>query len=174
MEDFPVRPMRYDVQTYDIRYVSTDHDGSAAEIHAQLFVPIFTEPAGRPLFVFGSGTTGIADGCAPSLEQPEVRRWGYYRENMLAYAGSGVITIFPDYLGFGDPDRPQRYFSKLAEGRTMLDAVRAVDDFFETSVRAADGHVRPSGHAFVGGYSQGGHAAFAAADIGTSRSNTLG
>ena len=91
------------VDAYRISYLSTDFDGSSAVIQARLFVPVYESPAERPLLVFGSGTTGIADGCAPSLEQPEVRRWGHYRGNMLSYAGVGLITVFPDYLGFNDP-----------------------------------------------------------------------
>jgi pimeloyl-ACP methyl ester carboxylesterase len=149
------------VDTYVLRYRSTDFDGSAAEVRAQLFVPRYPQPAGRPVLVFGSGTTGIADSCAPSRERSELRRWGHYRQNMLAYAAAGFITIFPDYIGFNDPDRPQRYFSKQAEGRALLDAARAVEAFCATYPHA----VHPSGAVFAAGYSQGGHAAFAAADL---------
>jgi pimeloyl-ACP methyl ester carboxylesterase len=80
---------------------------------------------------------------------------------MLAYAATGYITIFPDYLGFNDPQRPQRYFSHKAEGQMMLDAARAVYRFFELH----DSVVRPAQAVFTAGYSQGGHAAFAAADL---------
>lgn len=81
---------------------------------------------------------------------------------MLAYAGLGYIVIFPDYLGFNDSDRPQRYFSKLAEGHVMLDAVRAVFRFFESPGHA----VRPSPAVFLTGYSQG--------EMPTSREPTSG
>ncbi len=160
-EEFVQPAARYSVDTYRIRYGSTDHDGSAAVVLAQLFVPRVEEPGERPVYILGSGTTGIADACAPSLEQPLVRRWGYYRGNMLAYAGLGYIAAFPDYLGFNDPDRPQRYFSKLAEAHVMLDTIRAVFAFFDER----GGSVRPSDSVFLGGYSQGGHAAYAAADL---------
>ena len=174
---------RLSVNSYDLKYVSTDFDGSSAVIHAQLFVPVYAAEAERPVLVFGSGTTGIADSCAPSLEQPEVRRWGHYRANMLAYAGAGFITIFPDYLGFNDPDRPQRYFSLKAEGHVMLDAARAARHFLTGGGSSARGtaatpaptaasqagplptSVRPAPAVFTAGYSQGGHAAFAAADL---------
>jgi dienelactone hydrolase len=150
------------VATYDLRFRSTDADGSPATVYAQLFVPLAaSEPADFPVLVFGSGTTGIGDQCAPSREQPDVVRWGYYRSHMLAYASRGFITIFPDYLGFNDATRPQRYFSKLAEGQTMLDAARAVYRFFDSY----PGDSRPARQVFTNGYSQGGHAAFAAADL---------
>jgi acetyl esterase/lipase len=69
--------------------------------------------------------------------------------------------VLPDYLGFSDPDRIQPYFVAEAEGHVMLDAVRAARRLLasiSTDTSASTG-------AFVAGYSQGGHAAFAAADI---------
>ncbi|MFW5844315.1 MAG: lipase family protein, partial [Spirochaetota bacterium] len=149
------------VDTYHIYYSTRDADGSPARILAQLFVPVFDETADRPVLVFGSGTTGVGDQCAPSLERPIARRWGHYRANMLSYASQGIITIFPDYLGFNDLERPQRYFSKDAEAHTMLDAARAVGNF----LASRNSPVQPSEHLFTSGYSQGGHAAFAAADL---------
>jgi pimeloyl-ACP methyl ester carboxylesterase len=160
-ESFGVPAASYAVDTYLLRYATTDFDGSPAEVTAQLFVPRFDAPTERPVYVFGSGTTGLIDRCAPSLEQPEVLRLGHYRANMLAYAGHGFIGIMPDYLGFHDDARPQRYFSAKAEAHVMLDAIRAVYNFFDTNETV----VRLSQDVFTSGYSQGGHAAFAAADL---------
>jgi acetyl esterase/lipase len=160
-ETRPIPLMKYTVDLYRLRYMSTDFDGSSAMITAQLFVPRLPSGEPCPVLVFGSGTTGISDACAPSRENTATHPWGYYKENMLAYAGLGFITVFPDYLGFDDPTRPQRYFSKLAEGHVMLDAARAVLAF--ASEEAAGARAAPK--VFVAGYSQGGHAAFAAADL---------
>jgi pimeloyl-ACP methyl ester carboxylesterase len=160
-KDFVIPSAKYEVETYRIVYRSTDYDGSPADIVAQIFIPRFDERTERPVYVFGSGTTGIADECAPSLERPEIRRLGYYRANMLAYASLGFISIIPDYLGFNDPKRPQRYFCKAAEAHVMLDAARAVYNFFDRITMT----IQPSQDVFVAGYSQGGHAAFAAADM---------
>ncbi len=151
----------YTVDAFQVVFPSTDYDGSSAEIVAELFIPRLVAPSQRPVLVFGSGTTGIGDACAPSLELGEVRHFGDYRANMLAYASQGFIVMFPDYLGFNDPSRPQRYFSRLAEGHVMLDAARAVFEFFSHR----EGGLRPLPKVFVAGYSQGGHAAFAAADL---------
>ncbi len=159
-EHWGVPALPRSVDTYNIYYSTRDHDGSPARILAQLFVPVFDKPVERPVLVFGSGTTGVGDQCAPSLERPIARRWGHYRANMLTYASQGIITIFPDYLGFNDSERPQRYFAKDAEAHTMLDAARAVGNF----LAARNSPVQPSDHLFTSGYSQGGHAAFAAAD----------
>lgn len=164
IEDYRMDPLEFGVRTYRIRYVSTDFDGTSAVINAQVFIPDTETSEKFPLYVFGSGTTGLSDACAPSFEVPEKRRWGWYRENMIAYGASGFIAIFPDYLGFNDPDRTQRYFSKLAEGHVMLDAIRAVENLYEES-EIAELNAKPSGQSFTAGYSQGGHAAFAAADL---------
>lgn len=156
------------VDVYRLWFLSTDADGSPVRIFARLYIPIKRLPEAVPVLAFGSGTTGIADRCAPSLEIPEVIRWGWYDANMLAYAGQGIVTIFPDYTGFGEPEIPQRYFSLSAEGRMMLDAHRAVRRLFERSPGLIRSAVRPNGGAFTAGYSQGGHAALAAADLNRS------
>lgn len=159
--DYGVPPLELAVEAYDLRYLTTDLDGSSIQVSAQLFVPVYLEATSRPLFAVGSGTTGIADKCAPSREDDYSHPIGHYRANMLAYASRGLITVFPDYLGFETPTRTQAYFNALAEARILLDAARATQTFFEQNPRAA----QLSGQVFTGGYSQGGHAAFAAADL---------
>lgn len=149
------------VEIYRIRYSSTGLDGEPVQVYAQLFVPKVPRPAERPLYVFGSGTTGIADGCAPSQELAYPHPLGEYRPYLLSFAGRGFTTIIPDYLGFNDPDSYQSYFNAQAEAQVMLDAVRAVKDFYQRE--GARPQARRS--VFLGGYSQGGHAAFAAADL---------
>jgi alpha-beta hydrolase superfamily lysophospholipase len=159
-ETYPVPRMSYPAESWLLTLASEDFDGTPVVVKAQLFVPRIPGAPRRPLLVFGSGTTGLADACAPSLEQPEVRRLGWYTADMLSYAGLGTIVIFPDYIGFNDPARPQRYFSSQAEAHVMLDAARAALSFMD----GPDRPVRASAHVFAAGYSQGGHAAFAAAD----------
>lgn len=162
-------PMAYGVNTYHLRYNTTDFDGSPAVAFAQVFIPRFAEVTKRPAYIFGSGTTGITDRAAPSLEDPWTIRWGWYKQNMLAYAGSGYIVVFPDYIGFNDPTIEQRYFSKEAEAHLMLDAVRALENLYEApGSPLLEEKALPSGKNFTAGYSQGGHAAHAAADLNES------
>ena len=149
------------VETYRIRYASTGLDGEPIAVYAQLFVPRVPQPARQPLYVFGSGTTGIADVCAPSQELAYPHPLGEYRPYLLSFAGRGFTAIIPDYLGFNDPQRYQSYFNAQAEAQVMLDAVRAVDAFYRR--RGEEGEAERT--VFMGGYSQGGHAAFAAADL---------
>lgn len=151
----------YPVRKYIVTFQSRDFDGSPVTIKAQVFIPILQNPSDLPVYVFASGTTGIGDANAPSLEKPLEKRWGWYEQNMLAYATLGHIVMFPDYTGFNDPAIPQRYFSKLAEGHMMLDAIRAITAFLPRDGLLA----KPSKAVFTAGYSQGGHAAMAAADL---------
>lgn len=160
-EHFKAPEPKQSVRKYIVHFASLDFNGSPVTIKAQVYIPLLTEAAELPVYVFASGTTGIGDANAPSLEKPQERRWGWYEQNMLAYATLGHIVIFPDYTGFNDPTIPQRYFSKYAEGYMMLDAIRAVTAFFPRDGLLA----KPSKAVFTAGYSQGGHAAMAAADL---------
>lgn len=150
-----------DVEAFRIRFVTTGLDGSQAVVAAQAFLPVRELEEGMPLYVFGSGTTGIGDQCAPSREVSLGRPLGQYREYLMAYAGRGIATIIPDYLGFEDPDQVQAYFHARSEAHVMLDAVRAARQL----VVGREGVPKLSESVFVGGYSQGGHAAFSAADL---------
>jgi acetyl esterase/lipase len=66
-------------------------------------------------------------------------------------------------MGFGDPDPThlQPYMVAVAEGRMLLDVARAMDGFLEKTVEATVSATA----LFFAGFSQGGHAAFAAADM---------
>jgi len=164
-EEFPRPDAQYGVDIYEVVFVTRDADGSPIEALASLYLPVADERLDAPVLAFGSGTTGIGNQCAPSLEVPEEIRWGWYRQNMQAYAGQGIIAIFPDYVGFNNPDIPQRYFSKAAEGHLMLDALRAVRVAFDEYAEEIDTAVRPGAINVTSGYSQGGHAALAALDM---------
>lgn len=164
-DSFTRPPAEHAVDVYLLWFLSTDAEGSPIRIYSRVYVPVLRLPTSAPVLAFGSGTTGIGDQCAPSREVPEEIRWGWYDANMLTYAGQGIVTIFPDYTGFNEPEVPQRYFSRLAEGRMMLDAHRAVRRLFDRQPGLIRSAVRPEGGAFTAGYSQGGHAALSAADL---------
>ncbi|AFG36726.1 lipase family protein [Spirochaeta africana] len=164
--DTGIPPAHTGAELFLLHFRSTDVDGTPTPIRAQLFIPILEEPGERPVQVFAAGTTGVSERCAPIIENPVLNRWGDYRTNMLAYASREIITIFPEYLGFGLPDVPQRYFSKVAEAHVMLDAARAVRNFYASpDKQEIELTAHPAGALFMSGYSQGGHAAHAAADL---------
>ena len=154
------QPSRFTVDVYMIRFTSRYLDGSDAPITAQLFVPRYAERTVRPVYIFAPGSTGLVDACRPSRAHTAGINWGLYRAHVLAHAGQGNIGLLPDYTGFGDPKRLQPYYVPRVEAMMLLDAIRAVRSLFDQR----DAAVRPHPAAFLAGYSQGGHAIFAAAD----------
>ncbi len=132
--------------------------GHKAVITAQLFVPRRDEPS--PLYLFAPGTTGLVDACRPSREHIVGIHWGLYRAHVLAFVGKGFIGLLPDYTGFGEADRLQPVFHARSEAKMMLDGVRAVAEL------GAGDEFPPSDpeRVYLAGFSQGGHAAFAAAE----------
>jgi len=157
-------PAQYEVDAYRIWFQTRDEDGQMLALQADLRFPRVPEPADLAVFVYGAGTTGIASKCAPLNEQFNGRNWGNYRTHMLSYASQGFITILPNWRGYDEQGQTHPYFVSELEGRVMLDAARAVYAFFDNPP-SADILARPSTDVFLGGYSQGGHGAFAAARI---------
>lgn len=164
-ENFARPDAVYPVDVFELQFSTRDTDGSIITALSTLYIPVTDGVTEAPVLAFGSGTTGLGDHCAPNSEKPEEIKWGWYRLNMLAYGAQGVITVFPDYVGFNDPAIPQRYFSKAAEGHLMLDALRAVRRVFEEHPDLIRGGIRPGEGNVTAGYSQGGHAALAALDM---------
>lgn len=152
---------RYAVAVYWITYESFYPDGAPAVITAQVFIPRYHEKGAKTLYAFGPGSTGIRDSCRPSREHILGIRWGLYRSHVLAHAGQGSIGFMPDYMGFGDPDRLQYYMVALCEGRVMLDGIRATGNLLDLF---GNWYVTDTVN-FTAGFSQGGHAAYAAADL---------
>lgn len=151
---------RFAVRVYWVRFESLYPDGKTAIISSQVFLPVYRDTNPRSMYVFGSGSTGLRDSCRPSREHIAGIHWGYYRSHVLAHAGQGSIGVLPDYMGFGDPDRLQYYMVALAEARVMLDAIAATKNLIR---KEGISGISQTKH-FVAGFSQGGHAAFAAAD----------
>jgi len=150
------------VDKHMINYVSQDKDGEPITILAQVFIPKVPAGTKMPVYVFGSGTTGLDDRCAPSKEVPSVKNWGNYLQHMLVYASQGYIVVFPDYEGFNDPNRIHHYFNGKLEGQVLLDGARALKNY------AAQQNIAHEDQYFFAGYSEGGHAAFAVKDYAES------
>ena len=148
------------VDLWHVRFLTTGLDGALTAVTAQAFTPVSSPRGDAPLLVYGAGTTGLAAACAPSRERELPVPLGYYRELLAPFAGRGLAVVLPDYLGFDDPLRPQAYFVAEAEAHVMLDAARALRVLYDMG--GPVGGLRDD--VFAGGYSQGGHAAFAAAD----------
>lgn len=149
----------YELKEYDLQWLVSVEDGSLAPVQADVFVPVRSDDREFPIIIYGPGTTGLADRCAPSRENLARGNMGNYRNYMIAEASQGYIVVMPNYEGFDNPNRTQHYFNRDSEARTMLSAAKAL-------LATADHFNIPyqPGALFMGGYSQGGHAAFSAAD----------
>lgn len=148
---------RTGVTQYLLRFATTGPDGGPAEAMAQLLVPhTVTDDA---LLAFAPGSTGLDASCGPTATWLASERVETYGATALAYAGQGLPTVLPDYLASAGGSGLQPYFVATAEATVLLDALRAA----RLALQGVAPHVTVA-HAFAAGYSQGGHAAFAAAD----------
>jgi metallo-beta-lactamase class B len=106
-----------------ILYSSTDgrFDRGVIEASGLLYLPKGLPPAGGwPLVVWGHGTFGIADVCAPSWKKPTPRD-GSYTD---AWLQRGFAVVAPDYQGLGTRG-VHPYTQAKPEGYSVLDAARA-------------------------------------------------
>jgi hypothetical protein len=137
-----------------ILYSSTDlrwHAG-IVPVSGTLFLPKGEPPAGGwPLVAWAHGTLGVSDRCAASWSGHK-RRDAVYINRWLE---NGFAVVATDYQGLGGPG-PHPYLIWEAEGRSVLDAVRA----------ALSAHAdKLAAKVFVTGQSQGSGAALGATRI---------
>ncbi|WP_053153954.1 alpha/beta fold hydrolase [Pseudomonas sp. Pf153] len=139
-------------QAMRILYSSTDQRWQSGQVPVSgvLFLPNVAPPSeGWPLLAWAHGTVGIADRCAPS--------WTGLRERDAAYINRwlerGFAVVATDYQGLGGPG-PHPYTFWQAEGRSILDAIRAARTIGPQVI---------SDRVFLAGQSQGGGAALGAA-----------
>jgi hypothetical protein len=132
-----------------ISYVSTGVSGATVTVTGLILTP--RTRTGRTV-VWGHGSTGLADRCAPS-GHPGV----FWPEARAAIAGllrHGWTVTAPDYQGLGTPG-PHPYLIGGSEGRSMIDSVKAA--------RRLDS--RLSTEYVVNGHSQGGQGALFAGEL---------
>lgn len=105
--------------------------------------PTATGP--RPVIAWAHGTSGIAEGCAPSMmSEPFAHIPG-----LSQVVSNDWILVAADYIGMGTPG-PSPYVIGDGEARSVLDSVRAARSLDDLSM---------STQTVVWGHSQGGHAA---------------
>jgi acetyl esterase/lipase len=142
-------------QAWVILYHSTSTDGRDIAVSGTLVAPDAPPPAaGYPVVSWAHGTTGLADGCAPSRSA--------FTGSLVddGIAGTlmrlGFVVVATDYEGLGVRG-PHPYLVGESEGRSVLDAARAA--------RTVPG-LKVSNRIGLFGYSQGGHAVLWAAQLG--------
>lgn len=100
-----------------------------------------------PVVAWAHGTTGVAEGCAPSLLDEPFESGAFFTLDDALDNGWAVVAT--DYIGLGT-EGPHAYLVGEPAGHAVLDAVRAARGVDELAL---------SDRTVVWGHSQGGHAA---------------
>lgn len=143
-------------EQYRILFTSTDGiDGkSPVVVSGSLFLPKGKAPKGGwPLLVWGHGTVGLADQCAPSWAGRVYRNEQYLDQ----WLKQGFAIVEPDYQGLGVAG-PHWLIHVPQLSYNILDSARAA---------LKSGH-NISNKVIIAGQSQGGAAAFGAASYSAS------
>ncbi|WP_282071159.1 lipase family protein [Janibacter hoylei] len=140
-----------------VMYSSTDGQGRPIAVTGTVFVPktTYRGSSARPLISYAPGTQGMGDSCAPSRQM----------ESLVEYEGIGITPAvargyavsITDYQGLGTAGT-HTYMVREAQGRAVLDMARATKNLKGSGITASN----PIG---LMGYSQGGGAAGAAAEL---------
>jgi len=141
-------------RAWRLLYTTTRGDGTPTVSGALILAAITLPPGPRPVIAWAHGTTGVAEGCAPSLLPAPYPFNGIVPALDQAIA-RGWVLVATDYPGLAT-EGPHEYLMGEGEGRAVLDAVKAAWQLPSLSL-----HRR----AVVWGHSQGGHAALWAGGI---------
>lgn len=137
-------------QQYLIHYPSRSGvDGHTPRVDsAAVFIPQGTAPEGGwPVVVWAHGTVGVAEQCAPSLNERTARDKQY----LNTWLSLGYAIVAPDYAGLGS-EGVHHYLNARGEAWSILDGVRAALRQFPLK-----------NDLILVGQSQGAHAAFSSA-----------
>ncbi len=120
-----------------VAYVSTSVTGSTITATGLILTPK-TNQRNRTV-VWGHGTTGLADKCAPSASQAVF--WPEARAAIAALLARGWTVTAPDYPGLGTPSA-HPYLIGMSAARSMIDSVKAARNLDSrlTTAYAIDGH----------------------------------
>ncbi|NEA45766.1 alpha/beta fold hydrolase [Streptomyces sp. SID10815] len=150
-----------------LMYKSTDANGGPVAVTGAYIEPTARWQGGgdRPLVVVAPGTMGQGDQCAASLglEHPitlngQTMSVGYEDLSIYRLLAAGAAVVVTDYAGLGATDRLHTYVNRIDEAHAVLDAARAARSVRGASVTAAS-------RVGLYGYSQGGGATAAAAEL---------
>jgi pimeloyl-ACP methyl ester carboxylesterase len=141
-----------------ISYVSTSVTGATITATGLVLTPR-TGKQNRTV-VWGHGTTGLADKCAPSTSQAVF--WPEARAAIAKLLAKGWTVTAPDYPGLGTP-QAHPYLVGASAARSMIDSVKAARrlDTALTTQYVLDGH------------SQGGQGALFASQLATAYDGDL-
>jgi fermentation-respiration switch protein FrsA (DUF1100 family) len=140
-----------------IMYRSTDTHGDPTAVTGTVLTPTlpWAGSGERPIISYAAGTQGLGDQCAPSKALAVGQEYeGPFISGLLSRGYAVVVT---DYEGLGTPG-VHTYVNRKAEGYAVLDAIRAAQ-------RLPEAGLPDDGPVAIAGYSQGGGASAAAAEL---------
>ena len=154
----PFTPTVQGAAAYRVLYNSTDIHGAIIPVSGVIYVPTAPAPAGgRNVVAWAHPTTGIAPGCAPSVDNGGFGGISLAESipGLTGFIAAGDVVAATDYQGMGVPG-VHPYLVGDSEGRGIIDSVRAA--------RGLPG-AQTSGKFAVWGHSQGAQAALFAGQI---------
>ena len=151
----PVKLIKHDAKSTTFMYKTTDEAGQARAATATLLTPKGDSGDADNAVVIAPGTQGIADQCAPSRQMGMGTE--YEGLSVASALASKRPVVIVDYVGLGT-EGPHHYLNRAEEGRSVLDAARAVQQVDGTVINE-------STKLQLRGYSQGGHATMAALEL---------
>ena len=140
-----------------VLYRSTDTHGRPNTVSGTVVVPFVPPPGPLRLVSYAAGTQGLADRCAPSRQFAAGTE--YEAPFVSTLLGRGYAVAITDYEGLGTPGE-HTYVIREAQAHAVLDVVRAA--------RNLPLGIPRDGQVALAGYSQGGGASAAAAELAPS------
>ncbi|MBX3287057.1 MAG: hypothetical protein KF703_17045 [Actinobacteria bacterium] len=151
---FDSGPFDVRVEAHQVLYRSTDRDGRPTPVSGIVLVPVgVPAPAGgRGVVAWAHGTTGLVDGCAPSLDNQQGARLNSpdSYDRIDAILAAGHVVAASDYPGLGTPG-VHPYLDGVGEGRAVLDSIRVARRFGGTSIAVVEGFSQGSQAAIFAG-----------------------
>ncbi|MCD1287742.1 lipase [Brevibacterium sp. CCUG 69071] len=151
----PVKLIEHSAKAETFMYRTTDETGAARAATATLLTPKGAGDEAKDAVIAAPGTQGIADKCAPSRQMGMGTE--YEGISITSALASKRPVVVVDYMGLGT-EGDHHYLNRVEEGRSVLDAAKAVQEVEGSSINA-DTNLQ------LRGYSQGGHATTAALEL---------
>ncbi|WP_312880259.1 lipase family protein [Actinokineospora xionganensis] len=153
----PVRLTRIEADVHRIMYRSTDRVGTPIAVTGMVITPRtpWLGAGERPIIGYAPGTQGLGDHCAPTRQAAMGTEYEGLFLAGLVLRGYGIAMT--DYQGLGTPG-VHTYMNRVVQGTAVLDSIRAAQ-------RLPEAGLPDSGPVAVSGYSQGGGASAAAAEL---------
>jgi pimeloyl-ACP methyl ester carboxylesterase len=153
----PIQLIKADANVQRIMYLSRDTHDTPIAVTGTVLTPrsAWHGTGARPIVSYAAGTQGEGDDCAPSKALAAGFEYeGPFIAGLLT-RGYGVVVT--DYEGLGTPG-DHTYVNRAAEAHAVLDAIRAAQ-------RLPEAGLPDDGPVAIAGYSQGGGASAAAAEL---------